>query len=123
MDPIHGGIQALWLRRIGQQLQGGADARRHGQRLGMHPRGFLQGRRGRAKSAFAIVEKHLAGRTFLVAARPTIADFSLAGYVYYDEETGLDRAAYPAIAAWSKRIAALPGWQHPYDMMPRAHTG
>lgn len=74
--------------------------------------------RGRVKGAFAIVEKHLDGRDFLVAGRPTIADLSLAGYVYYEEETGLDRSAYPRIGAWAQRIAALPGWRPPYELMP-----
>ena len=79
--------------------------------------------RARVKSAFAIVDKHLAGRAFIVGERPTIADLSLVGYLYYPEETGIDRSATPNIEAWSKRIAALPGWKHPYDLMPRARAG
>jgi glutathione S-transferase len=78
--------------------------------------------RGRAKSAFAIVDKHLADRAFIIGERPTIADLSLVGYLYYSEETGIDRSV-PNINAWSKRIAALPGWMHPYDLMPRARAG
>jgi len=53
------------------------------------------------------------------AAEPTIADFSLAGYQYYDEETSIDRAAFPNLLAWTQRIAQLPGWKHPYELMPR----
>ncbi len=74
--------------------------------------------RGRALGAYGIVEKHLATQPFLVGGRPTIADFSLAGYVYYTEETGIDRAGFPRINAWAERIAALPGWKHPHDLMP-----
>jgi glutathione S-transferase len=73
--------------------------------------------RGRAQTAFGIVEKHLAGRDFLLGDRPTIADISMVGYLYYTEETGLDRAPYPNITGWAKRIAALPGWTPPYDLM------
>ncbi len=73
--------------------------------------------RGRAQTAFGIVEKHLAGRDFLLGDRPTIADISMVGYLYYTEETGLDRAPYPNITGWAKRIAALPGWAPPYDLM------
>jgi glutathione S-transferase len=76
--------------------------------------------RGRAKGAFAILDKHLEGRDFVVGERPTIADISLAGYVFFDEATGIDRADYANIERWKKGIAALPGWQHPYDLMPRA---
>ena len=73
--------------------------------------------RGRAQTAFGIVEKHLAGRDFLLGDRPTIADISMVGYLYYTEETGLDRAPCPSITGWAKRIAALPGWAPPYDLM------
>jgi glutathione S-transferase len=27
-------------------------------------------------------------------------------------------ATYPNIAAWLQRMKALPGWAHPYDLMP-----
>ncbi|HEY8017355.1 MAG TPA: glutathione S-transferase [Dongiaceae bacterium] len=73
--------------------------------------------RGRAQTAFGMVEKHLAGRDFLLGDRPTIADISMVGYLYYTEETGLDRAPFPNITGWAKRIAALPGWAPPYDLM------
>ncbi|MET0605570.1 MAG: glutathione S-transferase [Beijerinckiaceae bacterium] len=76
--------------------------------------------RARAMSAYQIVEKHLQGRDFMVSDRPTIADISLAGYVYYPEATGMDMAEFPNIAKWKARIAAMPGWKAPYDMMPRA---
>jgi len=75
--------------------------------------------RGRALGAYGVVDKHLATRPFMIGDAPTIADFSLAGYIYYPEETGIDRAKFPNIDAWSKRLAALPGWKHPYDLMPR----
>jgi len=79
--------------------------------------------RTRALAAFGIVEKHLATRPFMVGDAPTIADISMVGYLYYQEETGIDRAAFPNIAAWTKRVAALPGWKNPYDLMPRARAG
>ena len=77
--------------------------------------------RGRALAAYKIVETHLAKAPFLVADRPTIADLSLAGYVYYPEETGIDLpGSFPNIQAWADRIKALPGWKGPYELMPRA---
>ena len=41
-------------------------------------------------------------------------------YLYYPvEEFGFDIAKeHPAIAAWLERMKALPGWAHPYDIMP-----
>ncbi|GAB2178397.1 glutathione S-transferase family protein [Dongia sp. agr-C8] len=75
--------------------------------------------RTRARGAYGIVDKHLAGRKFLLGDQPTIADLSLAGYVFYTEPTGIDRAKeFPNVEAWAARIAALPRWQHPHALMP-----
>ena len=67
-----------------------------------------------------IVDKRLAKAPFLLGPRPTIADVSLAGYFYYPpEEFGFDIAKdHPHIGAWMERIKALPGWKHPYELMP-----
>ena len=76
--------------------------------------------RSRVESSFSIVDRHLQARPFMLGDNPTIVDFSFAGYVYYPAaETGFDLAAeYPAIDAWRQRLAALPGWKPPYDLMP-----
>ncbi len=74
--------------------------------------------RSRAEGAWKVLDTHLAGREWIVARRPTIADFSLAGYVFWPEEIGVDWNDYPKLRDWSARIAALPGWQHPYQLMP-----
>jgi len=77
--------------------------------------------RTRTRGAYGIVDKHLAGRKFLLGDQPTIADFSLAGYVFYTEPTGIDRPKeFPNVEAWAARIQALPRWKHPYDLMPGA---
>jgi glutathione S-transferase len=84
------------------------------------PPAVLAYMRARVESAFSIVDRHLADRRFMLGDRPTIVDFSLVGYLYYpSEETGFDlAAAFPAIDAWRERVAALPGWKPPYEMMP-----
>jgi glutathione S-transferase len=76
--------------------------------------------KGRIDGALAILEKRLADRQFLIADRPTIADVSMTAYFYYPaEEFGFDIAKeHPAIAAWLDRMKALPGWKHPYELMP-----
>jgi len=76
--------------------------------------------RARIKNSLGIVEKHLERQPFIVGDAPTIADISICGYLYYPaEEFGFDiAAAHPAIAAWLGRIKALPGWKHPYKLMP-----
>jgi glutathione S-transferase len=76
--------------------------------------------RVRLQNNLGIVDRRLARYPFLVGERPTIADVSLAGYLFYPaEEFGFDIAdGRPAIAAWRERVRALPGWGHPYDLMP-----
>jgi glutathione S-transferase len=76
--------------------------------------------KGRFDSALGIVNKRLTGRQFLVSDKPTIADVSMTAYLYYPaEEFGFDIAKdHPAIGAWLERMKALPGWKHPYDLMP-----
>ena len=76
--------------------------------------------KGRIDNAFGIAERHLEKRDYVVGSRPTIADMSMCGYVYFPpEESGYDFAQqYPAIARWSERLKALPGWKPPYEMLP-----
>lgn len=73
---------------------------------------------GRLKAAYAVLDRHLQGRDWIVGGGPTLADFACCGYLYYPEPFGFARADWPAIDRWLDRIAALPGWKHPYDLMP-----
>ncbi len=76
--------------------------------------------KARTDGALAIVNKRLERMQYLVGDRPTIADVSLTAYLYYPaEEFGFDIGKdHPAIGAWRDRMQALPGWGHPYDLMP-----
>jgi len=74
--------------------------------------------RGRVNTNLALLERQLAGRAFVTGERPSIADLSICGYLYWPDEFGVAWADYPNIEAWLARIAALPGWVHPYQLMP-----
>lgn len=74
--------------------------------------------RARATQALKTLEAHLADRRYVVADRLTTADLSLIGYLYFPAEFGVDWNDFPAIGAWTLRIAAEPRWKHPYDLMP-----
>ena len=78
--------------------------------------------RGRIAGALGIVSKHLSTQSFIAGPEPSIADLSLCGYLFYPaEEFGFDIAAeHPEIGEWLARIRALPGWVHPYELMPGA---
>ena len=76
--------------------------------------------KGRFDGAAAIVDGHLAKSQFMIADRPTIADFSLAGYMFFPaEETGYEWAkSHPNLHAWTERLRAIPGWKDPYELLP-----
>jgi glutathione S-transferase len=76
--------------------------------------------KGRIDNALGILDKRLAQAPYILGAEPTIADLSLVAYLYYPaDEFGFDIAgAHKNIAAWLNRIKSLPGWAHPYDLMP-----
>jgi glutathione S-transferase len=76
--------------------------------------------KARIDGALGIVDRHLGKSPYIVGDKPTTADFSLAGYMFYpSEETGYDfKTSHPCIHAWTKRIQDLPGWKDPYELMP-----
>jgi glutathione S-transferase len=76
--------------------------------------------KGRIDGNLAIVNARLGKMPFLTGGRPTIADISMVGYMFYPPgEFGFDIAAeHKNIAAWLDRMKAMPRWAHPYDLMP-----
>ncbi len=78
---------------------------------------FLQ---KRIDDCLNILDVHLDRNPFAIGQAPTIADISMLGYLSFPpSESGYDlRADYPNIGSWLERIAALPGWQGPYDLLP-----
>ncbi|MEO6409201.1 MAG: glutathione S-transferase [Burkholderiaceae bacterium] len=77
---------------------------------------------GRMDLAFRVLDKHLLQGPWVVGTAPTIADFSICGYLFYPvEESGYDVAGqFPHIAAWLDRLRALSGFASPYDVLPGA---
>ncbi|CUH67319.1 Disulfide-bond oxidoreductase YfcG [Thalassovita autumnalis] len=76
---------------------------------------FMQ---GRLKAAYAVLNKHLEGRDWIVGNGITNADISCCGYLYYPEPFGFDRKEWSNIDRWLDNISRLKGWKHPYDLMP-----
>lgn len=74
--------------------------------------------RGRVKTSLGILNLHLEKKSFAIGEAPTIADISMCGYLYWPDEFGVSWSDYPRIGAWLDRIRALPGWVHPYELMP-----
>jgi glutathione S-transferase len=67
-----------------------------------------------------ILERRLSRQSFVIGERPNVVDLSASAYLQYPEdETGYDFAAsHPAINTWLRRVAALPGWREPYELLP-----
>ncbi len=82
------------------------------------PEAVINYQLGRLRSAYEVLDTHLKGRTWIVGETVTMADLSCCGYLYYPEPFGFDRKDWANIDAWLRRISSLPGWKHPYDLMP-----
>ena len=72
----------------------------------------------RLKDDLNVLDTHFAsaGR-FVVADAPTIADCSLAGYLFWLADVDLDIADWPRVKSWLDRISQLDGWKHPDDLI------
>jgi glutathione S-transferase len=62
----------------------------------------------RGNQALAVMETHLANRTYFVGERYSIADIALFAYTHCAADGGFDLNAYPAVTAWLQRVRAQP---------------
>jgi glutathione S-transferase len=76
--------------------------------------------RRRLDDFLGILEQHFQQSAFAAGDRPTVADLSMIAYLSFPgDETGYDLAvSHPAVSAWLGRVASLPGWRSPYDLLP-----
>lgn len=76
--------------------------------------------RRRIEDFLGILEQHLKTHAFAIGDKPTVADVSMIAYLSYpNDETGFDLAvSHPAVDGWLGRVAGLPGWRSPYDLLP-----
>ena len=63
-----------------------------------------------AERLLRFMEGHLAGRTYLAAEHPTIADLACYSYVAHAPEGGVSLEPYPSVRAWLARVEALPAF-------------
>ena len=74
--------------------------------------------KARALAALKIFDGHLAQRDWVAGERPTIADISCAGYLFWPDHVGLDWADYPGIGRWIERMKTLDNWAPPEALLP-----
>jgi glutathione S-transferase len=71
-------------------------------------------------AALKVLDDHLAGRGWIVGEGTTIADIDIYGVVAYATEGGFDLAPYANVAAWMRRLEALPGFGPTQTLLPQA---
>lgn len=73
--------------------------------------------RQRAETALAVLNSHLADRSFLCATEPTIADLFCHCDVSFAEVCAFDLSRWSNVAAWSGRVTALGGFKAPFELL------
>ena len=63
----------------------------------------------RGHKALAVMERRLAGATYLAGDQLSIADIALYAYTHVASEGEFDLTRYPGLQAWLARVAAEPG--------------
>ncbi|MCA9504820.1 MAG: glutathione S-transferase [Myxococcales bacterium] len=81
--------------------------------------GDLEAARERARTLFDRLEGHLAGRVWLAAEHPTIADVACYSYVALAPDGGVPLEAWPRVRSWLERLEKLPGFE-PAPLRPEA---
>lgn len=76
--------------------------------------------KARAMAALKVLETHLSTHDWAAAGKPTLADISMCGYLFWPDHIGVTWDDYPAIKAWLSRITNLKHWASPEDLLPSA---
>lgn len=74
--------------------------------------------RARVDAALATLETHLSENEWVVGGKPTIADISICGYLFWPDHVNMTWDEHPAIAKWLERIKLLENWASPEALMP-----
>ena len=71
----------------------------------------------RGNKALRVMNRHLEGHAFFAGDAYSVADIALYAYTHTAEMGGFQLDAYPAVAAWLKRVEADPG-HVPLEWLP-----
>ena len=69
------------------------------------------------EAALGILDAHLTDCPFLVGANATIADIASYADVAFARLSGRDLAEWPNVAAWARRIEAMPAFAAPFGLL------
>lgn len=76
--------------------------------------------RRRAEAALTVLDGNLIDDDFLVPGQPTIADICCYGEVAFAQLSDFELSRWPNIGRWAGRIATLPGFKSPFDLLAMA---
>jgi glutathione S-transferase len=77
-------------------------------RLSDLQRTLLPGKREAGDAALRLMHEHLAGRSFFVGERLSLADIALYAYTHVAGDGGFDLGRYPEVVRWLERVAGEP---------------
>ena len=98
-----------WLALSNNELHYGLQWAR-GVQIGIRSIGSYDEYAAYGRNGLAVLEGRLKTNDWLACGRPTIADIACYCYTAVSPEGGLPHDNHPAVAAWVKRVEALPGW-------------
>lgn len=98
-----------WLALSNNEMHYGLQWAR-GVKIGIRNIGSYDEYAAYGRNGLAVLEGRLKANDWLACGRPTIADIACYCYTAVSPEGGLPHDNYPAVAAWVKRVEALPGW-------------
>lgn len=98
-----------WLALSNNEMHYGLQWAR-GVKIGIRSIGSYEEYATYGRNGLAVLEGRLKNHDWLACDRPTIADLACYCYTSVSPEGGLPHDRYPAVAAWVKRVEALPGW-------------
>ncbi len=82
------------------------------------PAAGIESRLATGRGALEVLDAHLAGRSWVVGERVTIADLGLFPYVSVAGDAGVALSDYPAVSVWLDRIRAVPGFVDDFVTYP-----
>jgi glutathione S-transferase len=114
-EPLQRGEVVQWLFFEQERVMSGIGGARFRILTGRAPE-LVPARLELGRTALEMLEGRLRSRSFLVGASCTIADVANFAYTHVATDAGYDLTDYPAVSAWSGRIAELPGFMD--DLVP-----
>ena len=85
---------------------------------GGEPAAVVEFQKKRGERALGMLNDHLGKSKWLAGSAASLADVAVAVDCAYVGDADLSLDPYPAVKEWAGRVAALPGWKNPKELLP-----